>query len=187
MVERSARSLLASDSCAGTDAIAPSSLVPPEASAAESGALSGNCWKLCFRASASPVEERAPRPILQGHGVSLSARHTPSTALSVSRRGERQVIYLRVVIQAHRQRRSPLQWIRDDLKKVNRPSEIATTVKRYPAILLTMLMTAVVGCAVLALVLWVVGELDTFADWIFAPLILAGGSGGRAIHARKQQ
>lgn len=119
--------------------------------------------------------------------MSLNARHPPSTALSVSRRRKREVIYLHVVIQAHRQRRTPLQWIRDDLRKVNRPSEIAATVKRYPAILLTMLMTAVVGCAVLALVLWAVGELDTFANWIFAPLIHAGGSGGRAIHARKQQ
>lgn len=96
------------------------------------------------------------------------------------------MIYLRVVNEGHRQRRTALQWIRDDLKKVNRPSEIAATAKRYPTILLTTLMAAVVGCAVLALVLWVIGALGSFAEWIFAPLILAGGSGGTAIHARKQ-
>ena len=84
-------------------------------------------------------------------------------------------------------RRSPKQWLTDDLSKMNRPSSIVTTLRRRPLLILEAVAVGAVLSGLLALVLLVFDNLDSFAGnaffvWIAAALFL-----GQRIHSYQDE
>lgn len=76
-------------------------------------------------------------------------------------------------------RRSPKRWFRDDLAKMNRPSSIVTTLRRYPLLILEAVAVGAVLSGLLALVFLAFGNLGGFGDyvffvWLVAALFLGG-------------
>jgi hypothetical protein len=77
------------------------------------------------------------------------------------------------------------EWIRNDLRKVNKPGEIVTTVRTFPMILLRALLNFVLALLVIYAALAIFGHADAFDQWWWLAALWAGSSAGSLVSQRK--
>jgi hypothetical protein len=76
-------------------------------------------------------------------------------------------------------------WIRNDLRKVNKPGEIVRTVRTFPTILLRVVVSFVLALLVIYAVLAIFGNADAFDQWWWLAALWAGSSAGSLVSQRK--
>jgi hypothetical protein len=78
-----------------------------------------------------------------------------------------------------------VEWIRDDLRKVNRPGEIVVTVRTFPVILLKFGLHLAVGLLVIYAALALFGNSDVFGSWWWLAVLWSSSRAGAMIHRQK--
>lgn len=79
------------------------------------------------------------------------------------------------------------EWIRDDLRRVNTPTEVVHTVRAFPILLLKAVLNFVVSLLAIYVLLAVFGHADAFGDWWWLAGIWTGSAVGSMIHGRKTE
>lgn len=79
-------------------------------------------------------------------------------------------------------RRTPMQWLKDDLSKTNSPRTIGTTLRAHPIILLKCAIRLVALVGGLWLILTLLGKGEVFGDWAIFPALAAASWTGADIH-----
>jgi hypothetical protein len=77
------------------------------------------------------------------------------------------------------------EWIRNDLRGVNKPGEIFRTVRTFPIILLRALLIFVFGLFVIYAVLAIFGHADAFGEWWWLAALWAGSRAGSMVSRLK--
>lgn len=77
------------------------------------------------------------------------------------------------------------EWIRRDLRRVNKPSEIVSTVRAYPMILLRAVLNFVLILLGIYAVLAIFGHAGAFDQWWWLAALWAGSSAGALVSQRK--
>ena len=84
--------------------------------------------------------------------------------------------------EGERRRRTPWQWVKDDLAKMNGPRTVVRTIARYPQILLQGLVAVVLGLVALAIASLIAGNWSILADDAVVAFVFGGLRVGQIVH-----